>query len=107
MHHCPESPNYLVLMCNILKLINPGELLHVSSTRWGCFTSTCSRTGKDVQTYVTEAANPALLTDALPGLGTAAVQTPRERNTLITKSTLPTWLTPERDKTHDRDTVYF
>lgn len=79
--------------------------MHVCSTRGGCFT--CSRTGKAVQTDVTEAANPALLTDALPGLGTAAVQTPRERNTLIAKSTLPTRLTPERDKRQDRGIVYF
>lgn len=73
----------------------------------GLFRLTSSRTGEDVQTYVTEAANPALLTDALPGLGAAAVQTPRERNTLITKSTLPTRLTPKRDKREDRSIVYF
>lgn len=64
----------------------------------GLLPLTCSRREKDVQTYVTEAANPTLLTDALPGLGTAAVQAPRERNTLITKRTLPARLTPERDK---------
>lgn len=79
--------------------------MHVCSTRGGCFA--CSRTGKAVQTDVTEAANPALLTDALPGLGTAAVQTPGKRNTLIAKSTLPTRLTPERDKRQDRGIVYF
>lgn len=73
----------------------------------GLFHLTCPKKGKDVQTYVTEAANPALLTDALPGLGAAAMQTPRERNTLITKSTLPTRLTPERDKRQDRGIVYF
>lgn len=73
----------------------------------GLFHLSSSRIRKDVQTYVAEAANPALLTDALPGFGTAAMQTPRERYTLITKSTLPTRLTPERDKRQDRGIVYF
>lgn len=103
MCRCPQSPYYLALTVNQGSRRTFACLQH----QMGLFHLTCSGIGKDVQTYVTEAANPALLTDALPGLGTAAVQTPRERNTLITKSTLPTRLTPERDKRQDRGIVYF
>lgn len=96
---CPAFPSYLV----------PTVIqdFSVSLAPDGAVSPHLLNTGKHVQTYVTEAANPALLTDALPGLGTAAVQTPRERNTLITKSTLPTRLAPERDKRQDRGIVYF
>lgn len=103
---CPESPHYLELAFNTLKLALQKDFVCLQH-QMGLLPLTCSRREKDVQTYVTEAANPTLLTDALPGLGTAAVQAPGERNTLITKCTLPARLTPERDKRQDRNIVYF
>lgn len=103
---CPESPHYLELTFNILKLALQKDFACFQH-QMGLLPLTYSRREKGVQTYVTEAANPALLTDALPGLGTAAMQAPRERNTLITKCTLPARLTPERDKRQDRNRVYF
>lgn len=102
----PESPHYLDLTFNILKLALKKDLACLQH-QMGLIPLTFSRREKDVQTYVTEAANPTLFTDALPGLGTAAMQAPRERNTLITKCTLPARLTPERDKRHDRTEFIF
>lgn len=102
----PESPHYLELTFSILKLVLQEDFACLEH-QMGLLPLTCSRREKDVQTYVTEAANPTLLTDALPGLGTAAVEAPRERNTLIAKCTLPARLTPERDKRQDINIVYF
>lgn len=106
MCQCPESPHYLEEIFNILELVLQKDFACLQH-QMGLLPLTCWRREKDVQTYVTEAANPTLLTDALPGLGTAAVQTPRERNTLITKCALPARLAPERDKRQDRNVVYF
>ena len=102
---CAAAQNLFISI--LLKLVIHKIFFLCLHHQMGLFHLICSRKRKDVQTYVTEAANPALLTDALPGFDTAAVQAPRKRDTLIAESALPTRQTPERDRRQYTSMVYF